>query len=181
MGTGVKLGVLASGGGTILQAILDAGLPVPVVVDRPARGGRSRAGGAGRRRRRGGRPVGLPARPRAPSPTPSSTPCKRHDVDLVAMAGFMTILAEPIFDGVPRPGRQHPPGAAAVVQGLARGARRAGRRREGHRLHRAPGHAPRSTPGRSWPRRPSPSSPATPRTRCTSASRRSSAASTRRS
>src|SRR5437762_4882749 len=48
MGTGVKLGVLASGSGTNLQAIIDAGLPVAVVVtDRPGVAALDRAATAG--------------------------------------------------------------------------------------------------------------------------------------
>src|SRR5688572_24334904 len=48
MGTGGKLGVLASGGGTNLQAIIDAGLPVAVVVtDRPGVAALDRAVSAG--------------------------------------------------------------------------------------------------------------------------------------
>src|SRR2546430_14405964 len=47
MGTGVKLGVLASGSGTNLQAIIDAGLPVAVVVtDRPGGAALDRAAAA---------------------------------------------------------------------------------------------------------------------------------------
>ena len=53
---------------------------------------------------------------------------ERHEVDLVAMAGFGTILDKPIHDALPGPDREHAPGAAARVQGLARGRGRARRR-----------------------------------------------------
>ena len=69
------------------------------------------------------------------------------------MAGFGTILDEADPRRLPRPHRQHPPGAAPRVQGLARGRRRARRRGEGHRLHGAPRARSRSTTARSSPRR----------------------------
>lgn len=93
--------MLASGSGTILQAMLDAGLPVAVVVvDRPCPAiARAEAAGV---------PVELVERT-------SFTPdfdrvaythrvvdaLKRHEVDLVAMAGFGTILAEPVHGAFP--------------------------------------------------------------------------------
>jgi phosphoribosylglycinamide formyltransferase 1 len=93
-----RLGVLASGTGTILGAILDAGLAVGVVIlDRPC-----------------------------PAAELATTACvatevveresygaefdrvaythrvvealKRHQIDVIAMAGFGTVLAPPIFD-----------------------------------------------------------------------------------
>ena len=96
------------------------------------------------------------------------------------MAGFGTILDKPIHDRYRGPHREHAPGAAARVQGLARGRRRARRGREGHRLHRALRHARGRR--RPDPRPGSGAGPATttPWRRCTSASRTSSAGSTRR-
>jgi phosphoribosylglycinamide formyltransferase-1 len=91
------LGVLASGTGTILASILEAGLPVAVVVvDRPclaidlARAAdvavevvaRESFGASFDRRAYTERVVGA---------------LLRHHVDVVAMAGFGTVLAEPIF------------------------------------------------------------------------------------
>jgi phosphoribosylglycinamide formyltransferase-1 len=96
-----RLGVLASGSGTILQALLDADLPVAlVVVDRPC-----------------------PAIDRAESASVAVElveresfgedfdrdgythrvvdALKRHEVDLVAMAGFGTILSQEIHDAYP--------------------------------------------------------------------------------
>ena len=135
----------------------------------PRRGRRSSTGRAApldvaAARRRGGRArrahrASAPTSTASPTPTRSSTCSSAHDVDLVAMAGFGTILAKPIHDAFPRPDPQHPPGAAARVQGLARGARRARRRGEGHRLHRPRRHASRSTTARSSPRRRCRSSP----------------------
>jgi phosphoribosylglycinamide formyltransferase 1 len=90
--------VLASGSGTILQALLDSGLPVAVVVvDRGcAAMGRAEAAGI---------PVELVERTsfgpdfdRVAYTHRVVDALKRHEVDLVAMAGFGTILAEPIHD-----------------------------------------------------------------------------------
>ena len=65
---------------------------------------------------------------------------QRHDVDLVAIAGFGTILSKPFVDAFGGRAVNTHPVAAARVQGLARGARRARARGEGHGLHRAPRH-----------------------------------------
>src|SRR3954471_9553507 len=100
MGTGVKLGVLASGSGTNLQAIIDAGLPVTVVVtDRPGVAALQRAAAAGI-------PTVVVHRAGYPSDRLSFTTAivealTAHDVDLVSMAGFMTVLAEPMFVAFP--------------------------------------------------------------------------------
>jgi phosphoribosylglycinamide formyltransferase 1 len=90
--------VLASGTGTILQALLDSGLPVAVVVvDRPC--------GATARAEAAGVPVELvertsfgPEFDRVAYTHRVVDALKRHEVDLVAMAGFGTILAVPIHD-----------------------------------------------------------------------------------
>ncbi len=90
--------MLASGSGTILQAIVDAGLPVEVlIVDRPC--------GAVERAERVGIPVEQVAREsfgadfdRAAYTDRVVDALKRHEVDLVAMAGFMTILAQSVHD-----------------------------------------------------------------------------------
>jgi phosphoribosylglycinamide formyltransferase-1 len=125
-----RLAVLASGSGTILEAVLAAGLPVTVVLaDRPCRALEvataceveavlverdrfdaefDRAGYTDR----------VVAALRARSP------------DLVAMAGFMTVLAAPMFMAFPgRVVNTHPsllpafPGAHAVRDALAAGVR----------------------------------------------------------
>ena len=72
---------------------------------------------------------------------------KRHQIDVVAMAGFGTILAPDDLRRLSGPHPQHPSGPAAGVQGLARRARRPGRGRQGDRLHRAHRHRGRSTTG----------------------------------
>jgi len=90
--------VLASGTGTILQAILDADLPVGVVVvDRPCPAtGRAMDAAV---------PVELvertsfgPEFDRVAYTHRVVDALKRHEIDLVAMAGFGTILAEPIHE-----------------------------------------------------------------------------------
>ena len=91
----MRIGVLASGGGTNLRAILGADLPVVVVVvDRPC--------GATAVAEEHGVPVELIARPK-PFDRVEFThrvvdALERRGVELVAMAGFMTILEKPMFD-----------------------------------------------------------------------------------
>ncbi|MEX0664062.1 MAG: phosphoribosylglycinamide formyltransferase [Acidimicrobiia bacterium] len=96
-----RLGVLASGSGTILQALLDAGLPVAVtVVDREcAAVGRAEAAGVA---------VELVERESFAADFDRDgythrvvDALKRHEVDLVAMAGFGTILSQEIHDAYP--------------------------------------------------------------------------------
>ncbi|MBM3673014.1 MAG: phosphoribosylglycinamide formyltransferase [Actinobacteria bacterium] len=96
-----RLGVLASGSGTILQAILDAGLRIAVaVVDRacPAVDRAERAGVA----------VELVERESFGDDFDRDgythrvvDALKRHEVDLVAMAGFGTILSQEVHDAYP--------------------------------------------------------------------------------
>ncbi len=127
MGTGVKLGVLASGSGTNLQAIIDAGLPVAVVVtDRPGVAALDRAAAASIPTVVVDRSEYLPDRLSFTAAIVEAL--NAHDVDLVAMAGFMTVLAEPMF--VAFPGKvinTHPSllpsfrGAHAVADALAAG------------------------------------------------------------
>jgi len=93
----MRIGVLASGGGTNLQAILDADLPVTVVLaDRPGAGALERAERAGVTTAVVDRSAYLPDRLAFTEAVVGTL--KSHDVDLVAMAGFMTILEKPIFD-----------------------------------------------------------------------------------
>src|SRR5436305_14606811 len=100
MGTGVKLGVLASGSGTNLQAIIDAGLPVAVVVtDRPGVAALDRAAAAGIPTAVVDRADHLPDRVALTDAIVAVL--RAHGVDLVAMAGFMTVLGEPIFTAFP--------------------------------------------------------------------------------
>src|SRR5688500_17310302 len=95
---GVGLGVLASGSGTNLQAILDAGLRVNVVVvDRPCRATEVAAAA--------GVPAELVERTsfgadfdRLAYTHQVVDVLQRHDVDVIAMAGYGTILDKPIHD-----------------------------------------------------------------------------------
>jgi phosphoribosylglycinamide formyltransferase-1 len=119
----MRIGVLASGGGSNLEAILRAGLPVvAVVVDRPCPA-TSIAEAAG-----------VPAQVVARRPDRLAfthevvDALTGHDVDVVAMAGFMTILDKPIFDAYDgRVLNTHPSllpafrGAHAVEEALAAG------------------------------------------------------------
>lgn len=94
----MRLAVLASGSGTILDAILADGIPVAlVVVDRPC-GATSVAERHGVRweiveRSSYGDDFDRDAYSRR-----ISTVLVEHDVDLVAMAGFGTIFSAPMFD-----------------------------------------------------------------------------------
>jgi phosphoribosylglycinamide formyltransferase-1 len=123
----VAIGVLASGSGTVLKAILEADVPVAVVVvdrDCPA--------------------IGIAADAAVPTELVERGPLKaldrvefthrivdalaRHHVDTVVMAGFMTVLEKPVFDAFPgRVLNTHPAllpsfrGAHAVEEALAMG------------------------------------------------------------
>jgi len=94
----VGIGILASGTGTNLRAILDAVVPVSVVVvDREC--------GAIAIAEEAGVPVERVERTK-PLDRVEFThrvvdALARHDVLLVPMAGFMTILEKPIFDAFP--------------------------------------------------------------------------------
>lgn len=93
----MRIGVLASGSGTNLQAILDAGLPVVLVVaDRPGTRALERADAAGVATAVVDRTAYLPDRVAFTEAVVDAL--RTHAVDLVAMAGFMTILEKPIFD-----------------------------------------------------------------------------------
>lgn len=96
-----RIGVLASGSGTILQALIDAQLPVAaVVVDRICR--------AVEVAQLGGLPAEVvergsfgPEFDRVAYTNRVVEALERHRVDLVAMAGFGTILEKPIHDAFP--------------------------------------------------------------------------------
>jgi phosphoribosylglycinamide formyltransferase-1 len=127
----VRVGVLASGSGTILEAIVAAHLPVRVVVaDRPCRAlevadaasvpavlvDRADHGGFGAAFDREGYTRALTDRLAA------------ADIDVVVMAGFGTVLGQPIHDAYPgRILNTHPallpafPGWHAVTDALAAG------------------------------------------------------------
>ncbi len=97
----MRVGVLASGGGSILEAMLARDLPVvTVVVDRPC--------GAVAVAEAAGVPAVLvergdfgPGFDRVGYSHRLVDALRAAAVDLVAMAGFGTILAEPVFDAFP--------------------------------------------------------------------------------
>jgi phosphoribosylglycinamide formyltransferase 1 len=123
-----RIGVLASGSGTILQALLDADLPiVVVVVDRPC-AATERADQAGIATELVERSGFGPDFDRLAYTHRIVDALERHRVELVAMAGFMTVLEKPIFDAYPeRITNTHPAllpafkGAHAVEETLAAG------------------------------------------------------------
>jgi phosphoribosylglycinamide formyltransferase-1 len=94
----VRIAVLASGSGTILDAILGDGIPVEVVVvDRPC--------SATQVAERHGCPSFVVERRSYDSAFDREAYTDQvvdvlegHDIDLVVMAGYGTILAKPIFD-----------------------------------------------------------------------------------
>ncbi len=128
----VAIGVLVSGSGTILEAILDAGLPVSLVVaDRPCRALRIAADA--------GVPASLVDRaafggfgPGFDRPAYTQAVVEvmaEHRVEVVVMAGFGTVLDQPIHTAFPgRILNTHPallpafPGWHAVEDALAAGA-----------------------------------------------------------
>jgi phosphoribosylglycinamide formyltransferase-1 len=124
----VRIGVLASGSGTILDAILTEGIPIEVVVvDRPCAATEIAA--------RHGVTSVVVARDSFGSAFDRLAFTEQvvdalgaHGVDLVVMAGFMTVLDKPIFDAFEgRVLNTHPSllpsfrGAHAVREALAFG------------------------------------------------------------
>jgi len=96
-----RLAVLASGSGTILQSMLDADLPIAVVIaDRPCT--------ALERAEQAAIPAELVARTsfgadfdRDAYTTEVVDALRRYDISLVAMAGFGTILGQAVHDAFP--------------------------------------------------------------------------------
>jgi len=133
---GVRLAVLVSGSGTILQAMFEAGLPVTTVLsDRPCTGldlaaehsvaaelvDRAPFGGFG------------PEFDRAGFTSAVATTLVAHQVDLVAMAGFGTVMTEAVHKAFPgRILNTHPsllpafPGWHGVRDALAAGVSESG-------------------------------------------------------
>jgi phosphoribosylglycinamide formyltransferase-1 len=127
-GGAARLAVLASGRGTILQAMVATGVPVGLVVsDRPCRALEiARAAGADAELVE--RTVFGPAFDRTAYTAQLVDALTGRGVDTVAMAGFMTVLAAPMFDVYDgRVLNTHPsllpafPGAHAVRDALAYG------------------------------------------------------------
>ena len=117
--------MLASGSGTIFQALIDADLPIVVVIA-------DRACAALERAERAGIAIELVERESFGSDFDRLAfthrvvdALKRHEVDVVTMAGFMTVLERPMFDAYPdRITNTHPSllpnfkGARAVANAL---------------------------------------------------------------
>lgn len=96
-----RLAVLASGSGTILQTMLEQDLPIAVVLaDRPC-GALRIAEDAGVAAELVARSTFGPDFDRVAYTHEVLDALERHQVDLVAMAGFGTILAKPIHDAFP--------------------------------------------------------------------------------
>jgi phosphoribosylglycinamide formyltransferase-1 len=132
----VRVGVLVSGSGTILHAMFDAGLPVTTVIsDRPCAAlALAEAHGAAAelvdRRSYGGFGPGFD---RAAYTAAVTATLVAHRVDLVAMAGFGTVMTEAVHSAYPdRVLNTHPallplyPGWHAVREALAKGATESG-------------------------------------------------------
>jgi phosphoribosylglycinamide formyltransferase 1 len=123
-----RLAVLASGSGTILEALLAAGVEVSVVLaDRPCRA-LDVAAAAGVPAEEVRRPSFGPDFDRPAYTSTLVAALGRHRVGWVAMAGFMTVLAPEAFTAFPgRIVNTHPsllpafPGAHAVRDALAFG------------------------------------------------------------
>jgi phosphoribosylglycinamide formyltransferase-1 len=96
-----RLAVLASGSGTILRSMLDADLPIAVVLaDRPC-GALGIAEDAGVAIELVERTTFGADFDRVAYTHEVLDALKRHQVDLIAMAGFGTILSKPIHDAFP--------------------------------------------------------------------------------
>jgi phosphoribosylglycinamide formyltransferase 1 len=96
-----RIAVLASGSGTILRSMLDADLPIAVVVaDRPC-GALGIAEEAGVATELVERTTFGASFDRVAYTHEVLDALARHRVDLVAMAGFGTILSKPIHDAYP--------------------------------------------------------------------------------
>ena len=125
------IGVLASGNGTNLQALIDAELPVAAVASN-----RNEAYALQR-----ARAAGIPTATfslachatREERDVVMATWLEEHDVDFVVLAGFMHLLSRPFLDRFPsRIVNVHPsllpqfPGAHAIDDALAAGAEATG-------------------------------------------------------
>ena len=127
----MRVGVLVSGTGTILEALLAHRVPVAVVVaDRPCRGldVAASAGVDGELVDRGAFGGFGPSFDRRRYTEELVDVLRRHQVDVVAMAGFGTVLDQPLHDAFAgRVLNTHPallpafPGWHAVEEALAAG------------------------------------------------------------
>jgi phosphoribosylglycinamide formyltransferase 1 len=94
----MRVGVLASGSGTILQAMLDRRLPVVVVLADRRCGALEIAENAGIAAELVERTDFGPTFDRIAYTKDVVATLERHEADLVAIAGFGTILSEPFVD-----------------------------------------------------------------------------------
>ena len=105
------IGVLVSGNGTNLQALLDAGLPVVAVASN------RRDAYALERARAAGIPTATFSldchADRDERDLVMATWLEEHGVELVVLAGYMHLLTKPFLDRFPGRDRQRPPLAAA--------------------------------------------------------------------
>jgi len=95
---------LVSGSGTILEALLEAGIDVALVVsDRPCRGldVAAQAGVPGHLRDRKEFGGFTPSFDRAAYSAALAADLQAHDIDLIAMAGFGTVLTSDLHDAFP--------------------------------------------------------------------------------
>ncbi len=97
----MKLGVLASGGGTNLAAIIAAGLPVAVVITDRACAALDVARAAAIASELVERASFGPEFDRVGYTRQVVAALQRHQIDVVAMAGFGTVLAAPILEAYP--------------------------------------------------------------------------------
>lgn len=94
--------MLASGAGTVLRAILDAGVPVEaVILDRPC-AAEGLARDAGIESEVVARESFGPEFDRGAYTARVIDALKRHQIDVIAMAGFGTVLSGSIFEVYPR-------------------------------------------------------------------------------
>jgi phosphoribosylglycinamide formyltransferase-1 len=125
------IGVLVSGEGTNLQALIDAGLPIRAV------GSNRKSAGALLRARAAGIPsatFSLDCHPdRAERDLLLASWLEEHGVELVVLAGYMHLLTAPFLDRFPgRIVNVHPsllpafPGAHAIEDALAAGVEKTG-------------------------------------------------------
>ena len=178
-----RIVVLVSGSGTNLQALIDAENAEKARESAPAFGATVVAVGADRTDIQGldrAEQAGIPTfalrvkdfATREEWDRALRDKVAEYEPDLVVSAGFMKLLGADFlaaFDG--RVINTHP-ALSPSFPGMHGPRRRAGLRREGHRLHRASSSPAASTTARWWRRPPSRSSPATTWRACTSASRR---------